>query len=67
MVRIVNNNAVRRCICENCKSVLEYSDADKEFVQVGPREKAYKILCPACGNYTAAPDQMETYIIEEMK
>lgn len=52
-VRVIKNNYdKRRCICENCRSVLEYSTGDVRSEQTSMNEYQDFITCPACGKDT---------------
>lgn len=52
MVKVIENNAIHRCRCQYCNSLLEYSIEDKQLIQVGQRQEEYKIYCLACNRYT---------------
>lgn len=52
MIKVIENNAIQRCRCQYCNSILEYSVKDKHLVQVGPRKDEYQIYCQACNRYT---------------
>lgn len=52
MVKVIKDNSVKRCICENCSSILEYTIDDVNSKQLAINEFDKFILCPACNRET---------------
>lgn len=52
MVIVIKDNHITQCVCENCKSVLEYALGDIKSESVGINEVKKYIVCPACGQKT---------------
>lgn len=73
MIKVLEENQVPRAtiVCDNCKSLLEYGNADLQeryvndnFNQFTTAIKQYKITCPVCGCEVVA-SRVSTLTIKE--
>ena len=51
MVKVIQDNSKKRCRCEYCDSVLEYS-AEDIYTMYWLGDRYNRIKCPCCKNYT---------------